>query len=55
MAILPRLVAVLLLQRGSWITLDRAAHDQGGGNGSSQLESLTWASGRECHATEPVE
>jgi hypothetical protein len=36
-ATLPRLVAVLLLQRGSWITLDHTADDKGGGDESSQL------------------
>jgi hypothetical protein len=37
LATLPRLVAVLLLQRGSWITLDRTGDDKGNGGESSQL------------------
>jgi hypothetical protein len=38
LATLPRLIAVLLLQRGSWITLDRTGDDEGDGGGSSQLD-----------------
>jgi hypothetical protein len=37
-ATLPRLVAVLLLQRGSWITLERTWHDKGGGDEGSQFD-----------------
>jgi hypothetical protein len=37
-ATLPRLVAVLLLKRGTWITLDRTGHDKRGGDEKSQLD-----------------
>ena len=37
-ATLPRLIAVLLLQRGTWITLDRTGHDKGGDDESSKLD-----------------